>query len=424
MLKDWDKTFEKSSLKSVVKSDGKLVKSMKHFLKVLQSGECDPKKKQKNSKKEPSSSSSSQSITSTGDSGKSSVPNIHLNTFTPHHSHATYNAPQMNATGLSTNMIPYQHPMIHASLPLPGSGSVRPMTGSLMPQKRIESLDDDKLVDAEVMSDSDSEGEANVIDNGNSSTVKGTASNYQQNSQQIKLYQTQKHLAQQQQQQQQQHQQQQQQPALLYTYQQAQPQVSVPGPAIYPRGMVPLASVPPLALGGGLNVRQPNYTHTTSAPISYRPPFSGHSISRPDANSNNRQEEHVLQGAAPLELLLAEKDIPSLLGKKRKKEVRPKSREVSVAASIVPGTVPPPRSSTHLTNAEGVHDAGLISSLTAGPSASDGREVIDSSCKKSRSVHFAHGDLDPNKSSRHTRNNDDEQSFRLFDSVMSGANKR
>jgi hypothetical protein len=145
------------------------------------------------------------------------------------------------------------------------------------------------------------------------------------------------------------------------------------------------------------------------------------------------QNSHQQQSQpAPLEALLAQKNIPSLLGKKRKKSDRTKTAvkasgttTTTAAAAAVKEAAP---QSASLVIKEGTstaprphNDSGTASGAGAGTGECD--VMPDhTGCKKSRSVHFA--PADPVREGGQKKVSAGENAFRLFDSVMSGANKR
>lgn len=132
---------------------------------------------------------------------------------------------------------------------------------------------------------------------------------------------------------------------------------------------------------------------------------------------------------APLEMLLAEKSIPSLLGKKRKKdkEERPKTTKKPTAAVVTSVAVKnTPAVSAHVTGPKAVMTS-LQTAATAGSCASEDMSMQDHfDSKKPRSVHFAQIAATAPEDSRHKMGKEGSGggSFRLFDSVMSAANKQ
>jgi hypothetical protein len=142
-------------------------------------------------------------------------------------------------------------------------------------------------------------------------------------------------------------------------------------------------------------------------------------------------------------MILAEKNMPSLLGKKRKKDERPKSGKNSAAPAVkpaVPGTAPPAGSSVPPIPDRG--DIAAAAPALSGAPVGDGADALlpDSSSKKarSRSVHFAQsaaggcheegggggggGAAGEGQGKGKGKEGGEGGSFRLFDSVMFGAN--
>ena len=433
LLKDWEKKFQKNSLKSVVKSDGKLVKSMKQFLKSLDAG--DQKKKGKNNKKEPSTS-------------KMQPPDGVVSSIALPQYLVNGNPSQQFGHGLQAPALPFYPPQfsqndqynsseqlqnppnhlqaLQAPYHLAGVNNQVPIHA--IRQQRQDHTDDDKIVETEIMSDSDSDGEITRVAVSNASIESSEGASLSQsrtNHHVQRCYQPQSQ-SQQSRQATATHKQQQQyrQPPILYT---CPPPHAIPpnGTAIYPRDMVPHMTTA---------IQPVTYFHS-SQPQPHPRVMASHSIppqSVPVATSRKKsssthpfppdrthpvssQRKSHTDNVAPLDVLLSGKSNLSLLGKKRKKEDRQKNTKSSNNPEKHEPNVPvsvPLENKTVVSAATGVH------------TQEDNDHIADhSKPKKMRTVHFTNNDDDVKKGG----DKDDEAKNgrgSLFDSVMLGANKR